>query len=250
MTAALIKVQFHGDTLDACGTCPEDAEVSIRRVCDNLGLSMQGQIKKLQAQPWATVNFKLMVAEDGKPREVATIPLKKLPMWLGNIQTSRIKQEYREKLAQYQNECADVLARHFLRIPAAPEPVERLLGRLEHLQQQVDRLAATLAAPQPLLAPVVARWTVRNRMEFLGYMMPREARRKVHRIAVGLTESHSDEPLCQSGGMGGGGPTYWTPGNVDHLDKAIRQVWGMLEAKRLKDECRQPTIPFDARKAS
>lgn len=250
MAAALIKVQFHGDTLDACGTCREDAEVSIRRVCDNLGLATQRQLSKLKTKSWATVTEKVMVAEDGKPRAMALIALKSLPMWLATIDPRKVKEQYREKLAQYQNECADVLARHFLRIPAAPEPVERLLGRLEHLQQQVDRLAATLAAPQPLLAPVVARWTVRNRMEFLGYTMPREARRKVHRIAVGLTESHSDEPLCQSGGMGGGGPTYWTPGNVDHLDKAIRQVWGMLEAKRLKDECRQPTIPFDARKAS
>lgn len=67
--SAMIRVHFHGDTLEACGTCPEDAEVSIRRVCENLGISAQGQLKKLQCKAWAVINQKLMTGPDNKQYE-------------------------------------------------------------------------------------------------------------------------------------------------------------------------------------
>jgi hypothetical protein len=262
MANELIKVQFHGDTLDACGTCREDAEVSIRRVCENLGLSMQGQFKKLQGKSWATVNQKLMVADDNKPREVATIALKSLPMWLATIDPRKVKEQFREKLARYQNECADVLARHFLEKPTPGtvsmtveqfnvllrEATLSITGRVEHLQQQLDRLLAT---PAPMLAPLTPQFTVRSRLAHRGLQLPKDARRQIYVIARGLVEEQSEEPLCQAGGQGGGGPTWFGVVNVKLLDRAIDTVVLKIEARRRADEQRQPTIPFPTeRKAS
>ncbi len=116
--ANLVKVDFHGDVVEA----EKDGDVvwvGIRRVCDNLGLAHQPQFKKLQSKAWATVTLRVTVADDGKTREVACIPLKAVPLWLATVDVRNVKEGIRAKLEKYQKECADVLAAHFF---GAPKP--------------------------------------------------------------------------------------------------------------------------------
>src|SRR5690606_671035 len=87
--------------------------VSLRRCCESLGLSIEGQLKKLKGKAWATMNEKFTVAEDGKQRSVACIDLGTLPGWLFSIDPRKVKEDVREKLALYQKEAALVLAEHF-----------------------------------------------------------------------------------------------------------------------------------------
>lgn len=117
--SALVPFSFRGDTLDVI---PGDGtvHVSIRRVCEALGVDFSGQLQKLKTKPWAGVEF-ISTPSDGGVQEVACVPLRALPMWLATIEPSRVGESVRVKLAAYQTECADVLARHFLgaRAPAA-----------------------------------------------------------------------------------------------------------------------------------
>jgi hypothetical protein len=102
-----------GATLDAVADDRGGVFVSVRRVCDALGLAVQPQLAKLWAKPWATVTFIVTVAEDGKNRETAMLDLDALPMWLATIEPSRVAPEAREKLVLYQREAARVLRDHF-----------------------------------------------------------------------------------------------------------------------------------------
>jgi DNA-binding transcriptional regulator YdaS (Cro superfamily) len=141
----LIQVPFHGDTLEACGTCPEDAQVSIRRVCDALGVASQSQLEKLKGKAWATVTMIVAVAEDGKQREQAMIALKSLPMWLATIDPRKVSEHVREKLARYQQEAHDVLAAHFLKLkPPAADP-NALTAVLAPLVEAVTQLKSEIA---------------------------------------------------------------------------------------------------------
>lgn len=59
--------------------------VSLKRLCEAIGVSMQGQLRNLKNWPWATVNIMFTVAEDGKQRELTMIDLRKMAAWLAII---------------------------------------------------------------------------------------------------------------------------------------------------------------------
>lgn len=115
----VVRVPFHGQHLEAVR---HDGRVwvSIRRVCDALGLSADAQRVKLQDKPWATTAMIAVVAEDLKRRELAMIDLDSLPMWLATIEPARVAPESRERLELYQVEAARVLRDHFFGRPSAP----------------------------------------------------------------------------------------------------------------------------------
>ena len=121
---SIVHVPFRGDTIDAVQD-EQGVWVGVRRVCDSFGLSSNGQIEKLKNKPWATGKIIVSVAEDGKTRELYCLHLDALPMWLGNIDTGRVKPEVRDKLIAYQKEAARVLRDHFFgRQQPSPQPVD------------------------------------------------------------------------------------------------------------------------------
>jgi hypothetical protein len=54
-----------------------------------------------------------VVAQDGNERELVMLDLDTLPMWLATIDSGRVREDVRPKLAKYQRECARVLRDHF-----------------------------------------------------------------------------------------------------------------------------------------
>lgn len=49
------------------------------------------------------------VAEDGKSREMISIPVRKLALWLACINSNKVAAPVRPKLERYQEECAVAL---------------------------------------------------------------------------------------------------------------------------------------------
>lgn len=151
--AGLIQVPFHGDTLEAWGTSYEDAVISIRRVCDALGVSMQKQLAKLKNKAWAAVTQRVITAADGKNYPHYVMALKSVPMWLATIDAWRVDEHVREKLARYQQEAHDVLAAHFLKLkPPATDPnalaavLAPLIAAVARLEGQIAELRTGQAA--------------------------------------------------------------------------------------------------------
>lgn len=147
-TSNVVHVDFRGDSLDVVRD-GQGVWVSVRRVCESLGLGYGSQLQRLKSRPWATMTIIVTVAADGKSRETSCLHLDSLPMWLATIEPSRVSPETREKLAVYQKECAQVLRDHFfgrqdagLPPPCPSETDEEALARLlklDHLSR--DSLA-------------------------------------------------------------------------------------------------------------
>lgn len=109
-STAIKTVPFHGHDLITIQD-GETVRVAMKPICDAIGLSWSGQYERINRHPVlsATVRVIRTVAEDGKSRELFTLPLNKLNGWLFGINATRTKPESRDKLVEYQSECFDVL---------------------------------------------------------------------------------------------------------------------------------------------
>lgn len=157
-TLTVERIPFHGDTLEAA--CDgQRVWVSVRRVCDVLGLAVQPQLTKLRGKRWATITTIVTVAEDGKRREVAAINLDALPMWLATVDASRVAEQARPALERFQLEAADVLREHFLggkRAAAAPVPAVAPEWTDEGMRLRRAELARSMANDiRPFVSPEV-----------------------------------------------------------------------------------------------
>jgi hypothetical protein len=163
MTNELVKVQFHGDMLDAVQDGDGKVWVSLRRCCENLGLSIQGQHSKLKNKPWACIKEILIHDASGREQPATMLHLDTLPMWLASIEPNKVKAAIREKLVKYQKECAKVLAAHFLpkqaTKPADAQP-ESIAGLRDLLISEVmASISPIITELRALAAPVPQeRW--------------------------------------------------------------------------------------------
>lgn len=110
--AATETITVHGGEIDVVRD-EDGVWVSVRRVCEALGLDRKAQQEKLQARPWATGGMKPLIGSDSKSREHYCLHLDALPMWLATIEASRVRAELRPRLELYQREAARVLREHF-----------------------------------------------------------------------------------------------------------------------------------------
>jgi len=128
---AVEQIDFHGVTIEAL---PPNGDgkvwISVRRVCDALGVDPDSQRVKLATKEWAcTVLITVQLPGDAQARAVYCIDLDSLPMWLATIEASRVKPAVRPLLLAFQKECARVLRDHFFGVPVArPAKTRRRLA--------------------------------------------------------------------------------------------------------------------------
>lgn len=98
-SAKLLLVDFGGQPF-----------VPMKPVVEGMGLDWKTQYRKLQAGRFeSTMVMMTIVAEDGKLRDMACMPLRKLAGWLMSIHASKVRPELRDGVIAYQNECDDAL---------------------------------------------------------------------------------------------------------------------------------------------
>lgn len=138
-TNSLAKFNFHGDMLDVV---QRDGQVwvSLKRVCEALGLGYGSQTQTLKRQAWATVTNIVTVGEDGKHRAMMMLDLDTFPMWLGRIDSNKVGEHARPKLVLYQRECARVLRERFF--PRSEGNILQLEASLGQVQAQLMELHA------------------------------------------------------------------------------------------------------------
>lgn len=123
---------------------------ALKPMCDSLGIDTWSQQRKLNGKSWATTSAMTVVAADGKPREMAMIDSRTIPLWLATIDENKVNPESRSKLVAYQREARDALDAYFNQRIAAP-PVNQLdvlraaLDQIETAQREAAE-AKTLAA--------------------------------------------------------------------------------------------------------
>ena len=140
MTTDLARVPFNGGTL-AAALVNGEPHVSVRHVCDALGIAVQSQLRKLNSRSWAVVIKLITTGADGKSYEMSMIDRRTLTMWLATISTNAVAVEARELLAAYQEEAADALDAYFNRGGVAVRTDDDL-SSIDIIRAMVDQLEA------------------------------------------------------------------------------------------------------------
>lgn len=103
-----INVPFHGTNLYLVNK-DNEPYVPMKSIVEGMGLTWQSQHEKLKQRFTSTITEIVMVAADGKSREMTCLAFRKFAAWLSSINANKVKPEIRDKVIQYQEECDDVL---------------------------------------------------------------------------------------------------------------------------------------------
>lgn len=109
----LVNVDFDGNTIEAVQTPDGEVFASLKRMCEDLGIQVQPQAAKLKTKEWATTTMIVVVAEDGKERELLMLHKDSIPGWLFSISPSKIAPDLRPRLVVFQKKAARALADFF-----------------------------------------------------------------------------------------------------------------------------------------
>lgn len=112
--ADLLLVQFDGEPY-----------VPMKPIVDGMGLAWSVQHRKIHAKFGATITEMVIVAEDGKNREMSCLALRKLPAWLYSVNPNKVAPEIKDKVIQYQEECDEVLWQYWTNGSVTKESVAK-----------------------------------------------------------------------------------------------------------------------------
>lgn len=111
----IVSVNFRGDEL--YGFKEDDGVfVALKPIVEAMGMNWQGQHERVNRDPVLSKGVRVMRIPFGRggAQEATCLKMERLNGWLFGIDTSRIKDaEVRERVILYQEECYEVLYRHF-----------------------------------------------------------------------------------------------------------------------------------------
>lgn len=161
--SALVTVPFYGDgivTFEANG----EPHVAMRRIVENLGIDWGRQSKKLEADARFNCGHMSTVGADGRHREMLSIPVRKLPLWLATINPNKIPDAARrQKVEIYQEESAVALHDYWTKGVAVrggddlemARRADGMLKMLAHKVTDIQKLVALAANFDETVARIV-----------------------------------------------------------------------------------------------
>ncbi|HHT7758148.1 phage antirepressor N-terminal domain-containing protein [Pasteurella multocida] len=112
----LSTVQFHNQSLV---TFEQDGiyYTAMKPICENIGLDWAAQYSRINRDDVLSSIILMIriVAEDGKNREMACLPIDYLNGWLFGIDVKRVKPEIRDLLITYKKECYKALSDYWMK---------------------------------------------------------------------------------------------------------------------------------------
>lgn len=108
----LIPVTFLEDTLVLVAHNAHP-HVVMKPLVTAMGLDWRSQHVKIGEKFGSTMVEITTVAEDGKLRTMICLPLRKLPGWLYSLNPGKLNDALRPKVIRYQDECDEVLWKHW-----------------------------------------------------------------------------------------------------------------------------------------
>lgn len=113
----VVSVEFHGFKIPTV-THEGKPHFAIKPICEAIGLDFSGQLRNIKKDPvlGPTMVNLTTVAEDGKRREMAFLPVRFFNGWIFKVDANRyVKRTIREALITYQREGYDVMCAYFNR---------------------------------------------------------------------------------------------------------------------------------------
>lgn len=139
---ALVEIPFKSTTITAMSDEGKPL-VSIRHICESLGIDRKAQQDKLKSKTWARGVMIPLRDSAGRVQEMHMIDRRTMTMWLATIDTNRIKEESRPLLEAFQNEAADALDAYFheggvINPNATAGQLDRIGAQLGELRAQAE----------------------------------------------------------------------------------------------------------------
>ncbi|WP_432794455.1 phage antirepressor N-terminal domain-containing protein [Rhodococcus ruber] len=139
-TGRLVQIAVPGtDETIAAAEIDGVPMIAIRPMCEAIGIAHQTQADKLRRRSWATVTPRVVVAADGKAREMLMIDRRTMTMWLATLDENRVSEEARPTVITFQAEAADALDAYF-HSGQAINPRGSNLSTFDILRAQIDQL--------------------------------------------------------------------------------------------------------------
>ena len=132
----LIPVLFHHDTLVLVEHNAQPYVV-MKPVVTAMGLDWRSQHVKFADKFGAVVVEITTTGADGKQYPMTCLPLRKLPAWLYSLNPGKLSATLRPKVIRYQNECDEVLWRHWTGNYLPQHTAEHV--NLSRLQMEYER---------------------------------------------------------------------------------------------------------------
>lgn len=134
-----VVMPFDGQVIEV--VCDEQGTpwVSVRSVCQAIGVAPNNQIEKLKKDDRFD-RYDIISPSVGGPQNTFCIPVEQLNGWLFSINPNKVSDIVRPKLIAYQQECFRVLYNHFL--PKGSESVSSFMSTLLDVQATVNQMNA------------------------------------------------------------------------------------------------------------
>jgi len=139
------EVDFYGDKLTAVLADDNSVYVSVRHLCDALGLNAQAQTRRIQRHNILADGFivaKMATIKGDRPSNWLRVDL--VPLWLSGLSTKAVKDEIRPKLERFQREAAKVLWEAFREGRLTADPVFDDLLAADSPATQAYKMAAAI----------------------------------------------------------------------------------------------------------
>lgn len=119
-------ISFYGDELVAVRDEAGTVWVPIRRLCEAIGISRQGQLRRIRDDPVMSRHLRSgnILLPDGRTFSMECLPVKWVRFWLATLNAKSAKEAIRPKIIQYQEEVADIIDRAFARAPITPAAID------------------------------------------------------------------------------------------------------------------------------
>jgi len=104
------SVLFYEDELIGVRANDQQVYVSVRHLCDTLGLNQRGQAQRIERTPVLLRGYRTGKIETAGGAQMAgLLRVDLLPLWLAGLSTKAVRPELQQRLERYQDEAAKVL---------------------------------------------------------------------------------------------------------------------------------------------
>lgn len=107
-TSSLSPVIFHGDTLHILSQNGEPF-TPMKPIVENMGLDWRTQQRKLDANRGRWGMVMMTIPSTSGDQQTLCMPVRKLPAFMASINPKKVREELRERIRLYQDECDNAL---------------------------------------------------------------------------------------------------------------------------------------------
>ncbi|EMM6943336.1 hypothetical protein TUM12151_31990 [Morganella morganii] len=235
-----INVPFHGDNLYVVNYNGQPY-VPMKPIVEGMGLTWQSQFEKVKQRFKSTITEIVIVAADGKERNMLCLALRKLAGWLHTISPNKVKPEIRDKVIRYQEECDDVLYEYWTtgEVKKKPNFRQSTAKELIPLRQTAERLIAHGVGNiyPDIWKYVHAEFGVQHINELLPEQIP---------LAISYLDALEGEYLSQQKAqlepkLDINYPLTWYPDNFPYVDMCFYKQGQLRITRSVLVETRSPS---------